>query len=88
MKVNPEVGNVINIIRKESGEQAPKRAQEAQKRTGIEDVVSLENRQASKPTLENVDEARSLLSQVIEDLESAPKDLYSLDARRISVMLG
>ncbi len=88
MKVNPEIGNVINIIRKESGDAAPKRADETRKRSGIEDVVSVENRQASKSSVDSVDEARELLSSVIRDLGTVSADLYTLDVRRVSVMIG
>ncbi|HOJ12889.1 MAG TPA: hypothetical protein PLS81_10520 [Deltaproteobacteria bacterium] len=82
------MGNVINIIRREGGDQALRKADAAKERKEIEDVVSIENRQASSPEVKSVDEARDLLASVVEALKHAPTDLYALDVNRVSVMIS
>ncbi|HWR68468.1 MAG TPA: hypothetical protein VN416_05555 [Desulfomonilia bacterium] len=88
MKVNPELGNVIKIVAKETEEQYARKTQDKGNHEMIEDIVSVENKKASRSRIENVEEAKKILSFVTKDMESASSGLYSLNFQRISRMIG
>lgn len=88
MKVSPEMGSVINIIRKEGGDRAQNKAEDAKARKAIEDVVSIENKQASGTDVKSVDDARRLLSSVLDGMKDVTSDLYAVDVHRVSSMVG
>lgn len=88
MKVNPELGNVINVITKEKDEQYTRKAQDAQSRERIEDIVTVENKQASRSRVETVEEAKKILSYVTRDMESVSSGLYNLNEYRISQIIN
>lgn len=88
MKVNPELGNVIKMVAKETEEQYTRNTQDKGNHEKIEDIVSLENKKASRSRIENVEEAKKILSFVTKDMESVSSGLYSLNFQRISRMIG
>jgi hypothetical protein len=87
MKVNPELGNVINIITKEKDSQY-KKTQDVRSQDRIEDIVSVENKQASGSRVENVEEAKKILSYVTKGIENVSSGLYSLDYQRVSKVIN
>jgi hypothetical protein len=88
MKVNPEMGNVINIITKEKDSEFKKRTQDVRSQDRIEDIVSVENKQASASRVENVEEAKKILSYVTKGIENVSSGLYSLDYQRVSKVIN
>ena len=88
MKVNPELGNVINVITKEKDDQYTRKAQDAQSRERIEDIVTVENKQASRSRVETVEEAKKILSYVSRNMESVSSGLYNLNEYRISQIIS
>jgi ArsR family metal-binding transcriptional regulator len=88
MKVNPDLGNVINIIAKEKDSEYKKRTQDVRTQDRIEDIVSVENKQASASRVENVEEAKKILSYVTKGIENASSGLYSLDSQRVSKVIN
>jgi hypothetical protein len=84
MKVNPELGNVINVITKERDAQYKQKTQDARSQDRIADIVSVENKQASGSRVENVEEAKKILSYVTKNIENVSSGLYSLDYQRVS----
>ncbi len=88
MKVSPELGSVINIIKKEKDEQYQRKVQDDLAQERIEDIVSVENRQASRSRVESVDEARAILSSVTRDMESVSSDLYKMNFQRVSKIIN
>ena len=88
MKVNPELGNVINIVTKGKDSQYQKKANDARSQDQVADIVSVENKQASRSRVENVEEAKKLLSDVTRDMESASSGLYNLNFQRISQVVS
>jgi diphthamide synthase (EF-2-diphthine--ammonia ligase) len=88
MKVNPELGNVINIITKEKDSEFKKRTQDVRYQDRIEDIVSVENKQAAASRVENVEEAKKILSYVTKGIENVSSGLYSLDYQRVSKVIN
>lgn len=88
MKVNPELGNVINVITKEKEAQYQKKTQDARSQSRIADIVSVENKQASHSRVENVEDAKEILSHVTKDMENSSSGLYNLNYQRISRIIS
>jgi ArsR family metal-binding transcriptional regulator len=88
MKVNPELGNVINIITKEKDSEYKKKTQDVRSQDRIEDIVSVENKQASVSRVENVEEAKRILSSVTKGIENVSSGLYSIDYQRVSKVIS
>ena len=88
MKVNPELGNVINIITKEKDSQYKKKTQDVRSQDRIADIVSVENKQASGSRVENVEEAKKILSYVTKNIENVSSGLYSLNYQRVSKVIS
>ena len=88
MKVNPELGNVINIITKEKDSEYKKKTQDVRSQDRIADIVSVENKQASASRVENVEEAKKILSYVTKGIENVSSGLYSLDYQRVSKVIN
>ena len=88
MKVNPELGNVINIITKEKDSQYKKKTQDVRSQDRIADIVSVENKQASGSQVENVEEAKKILSYVTKNIENVSSGLYSLNYQRVSKVIS
>lgn len=87
MKINPEISSVINLVRKEDDFQK-KDGEKVEARSRMEDVISVENRAASRPGTRNVEEARELLSQVMKEMESASPSVHNLNQYRISQLIS
>jgi ArsR family metal-binding transcriptional regulator len=88
MKVNPELGNVINIITKEKDSEYNKKTQDVRSQDRIADIVSVENKQASVSRVENVEEAKRILSSVTKGIENVSSGLYSLNYQRVSKVIS
>jgi ArsR family metal-binding transcriptional regulator len=88
MKVNPELGNVINIITKEKDSEYNKKTQDVRSQDRIADIVSVENKQASGSRVENVEEAKRILSSVTKGIENVSSGLYSLNYQRVSKIIS
>jgi ArsR family metal-binding transcriptional regulator len=88
MKVNPELGNVINIITKEKDSEYNKKTQDVRSQDRIADIVSVENKQASGSRVENVEEAKKILSSVTKGIENVSSGLYSLNYQRVSKVIS
>jgi ArsR family metal-binding transcriptional regulator len=88
MKVNPELGNVINLITKEKDSEYKKKTQDVRSQDRIADIVSVENKQASGSRVENVEEAKRILSYVTKGIENVSSRLYSLDYQRVSKVIS
>ena len=86
MKINPEISSVINMVKKENGYQ--KRTQETGEQQKVEDIVSVENAVASRSHVENVEEARALLSDVMKDMENTSTGVHELNQYRISKLMS
>jgi hypothetical protein len=84
MKVNPELGNVINIVAREKDAEYKKRTQDVRAQDRIEDIVSVENKQASASRVDSVEEAKKILSYVTKGIENVSSGLYNLDNQRVS----
>lgn len=82
MKIDPGMGNVINIIKPEDRQQ--KRIEETpEQKKQIVDTISLENRRASESHIENVEQAKHLLNQVVSSMQGSSSDLYNLNLHRV-----
>jgi hypothetical protein len=88
MKVNPELGNVINLITKEKDPEYKKKTQDVRSQDRIADIVSVENKQASASRVENVEEAKRILSSVTKGIENVSSGLYSLNYQRVSKVIS
>jgi len=87
MKINPELSSVINMVKKENGYQ--KRTQETgEQKQKVEDMVSVQNTVASRSQVENVEEARALLSDVVKDMNDTSTDVHELNQYRISRLIS
>ena len=87
MKINPELSSVINMVKKENGYQ--KRTQETgEQKQKVEDMVSVQNTVASRSQVENVEEARALLSDVMKDMNNTSTDVHELNQYRISRLIS
>lgn len=88
MKVNPEMGNVVNVITKGKDDQYARKTQDALSRERIEDIISVENKQASRSRVENVEEAKEILALVTRDMGGASSRLYTLNEQRIARVIS
>jgi hypothetical protein len=88
MKVNPELGNVINIVTKEKESEYKKKTQDVRSQDRIADIVSVENKQASGSRVESVEEAKKILTHVTKGIEKVSSDLYSLNYQRVSKVIS
>jgi len=88
MKVNPELGNVINIITKEKDAQYQKRSQDARSQDQIADIVSVENMQASRSRVESVEEAKEILTYVTKGMENLSSGLHNLNYQRVARIIN
>lgn len=87
MKINPEISSVINMVKKENGYQKNTQETPGQQQK-VEDIVSVENTVASRSHVENVEEARALLSDVMNDIENNSEGVHELNQYRISRLIS
>lgn len=83
MKITPEISNVINLVNKEGDYRKNVRERE-ETQGNVEDVVSLENKVASRSRVESVEEARMLLSDVMNGVDESSSSVHSLNQYRVS----
>ncbi len=88
MKIHPEIANVVNIVTKDKDAQYQKKSQETRYQVGVADIISVENKQASRPRVENVEEAKEILTQVTDNMENVSSELYSLNQQRIAKLIS
>ena len=87
MKINPEISSVVNLVKKEDDYQ--RKAQEkVESQSRMVDIISIENKAASHPAAENVEEARVLLSDVLKEMESSSPSVHNLNHERISQLIS
>lgn len=82
MKINPEMSSAVNVVKQNSRQTRKAEADEtAQQR--IVDTISLENKQASNSRLQNVEEAKEMLAQVVDRMPGNTSRLYTLNLQRV-----
>jgi hypothetical protein len=87
MKINAEMPSVLNLVKKD--EEYQKRTRDnGEGKSTITDVVSVENKAASSSHVENVDEARVLLSDVMKDMGKTSSSVHNLNHHRISQLIN
>lgn len=86
MKINPEISSVINLVKKEDSYQ--KKTNESDARSEVADVVTVENKAASRTYVDSVEEARVLLSDVMKRMESSSSSPHTLNQYRISQLIS
>ena len=82
MKINPEAGTLINVLKQ--GDKPEKKTVEANgQKQKIADSISLENRQASNIKVQNVEEAKEILTQVVGSMNGQVSGLHNLNLQRV-----
>jgi hypothetical protein len=82
MKINPEAGTLINVLKQ--GEKPEKKTIDANvQKQKIADSISLENRQASNNQVQNVEDAKEILTQVVGNMPSQVTGLHTLNLQRV-----
>lgn len=82
MKINPEAGTLINVLKQ--GEKPEKKTIDANvQKQKIADSISLENRQASNNKVQNVEDAKEILTQVVGNMPSQVTGLHTLNLQRV-----
>ncbi|HPW68169.1 MAG TPA: hypothetical protein PLA82_01785 [Deltaproteobacteria bacterium] len=87
MKINPEISNVINLVKKDADHQK-KTQEKVESQSRMEDIISVENRAASRSKAESVEEARELLADVMRRMENLSADVHNLNQHRISQLIS
>ena len=87
MKINPEISNVINLVKKDADHQK-KTQEKVESQSRMEDIISVENRAASRSKAESVEEARELLADVMRRMENSSADVHNLNQHRISQLIS
>jgi len=87
MKINPELGNIINLVKKD--ESCQKKTQEkSETKDQVADIISVENKQASGSRLDTVEQAKDLLTNVTKEIENYSVGLYNVNNQRISSLIS
>lgn len=82
MKINPEAGTLINVVK--NGEKPERKTVEANvQKQRIADSITLENRQASNNRVQNVEEAKEILTQVVDSMPGQVSGLHNLNLQRV-----
>jgi len=88
MKIGPEIANVINVVSKDKETKGQKKVEDERKPDGMTDVVTVENRHASRSQVENVEQAKQLLDNVTKQLKETSSGLHQLDSSRVSKLIS
>jgi hypothetical protein len=88
MKINPEIANVINVVSKDKETKGQKKVADERKPGGMADIVTVENKQASRSKVENVEQAKQLLDDVTKRLQDSSSGLYNLNSSRVSKLIS
>lgn len=86
MKINPEMANLVNVVRKESGQNRKPSATGDEKK--IADIITVENQRAAATEVDTMEQAKSLIAEVNRDLGDNPDDVYALNSRRVMSLLS
>lgn len=87
MKINPELGNVINLVKKDESYQK-KTQEKSELKDQVADIITVENKQASGSRVETVEQAKNLLSDVTNEMEKYSVGLYNINNQRISSLIS
>lgn len=87
MKISSEMSSVLNLVKKDEGYRERVREND-EGRSAVTDVVSVENKAASRSRVESVEEARALLSEVMREMGKASSSVHNLNQSRISQLIG
>jgi hypothetical protein len=88
MKINPEIANVINVVSKDKEAKGQKKTEDETKLSGMADIVTVENKQASRSKVENVEQAKQLIEDVTKRLRDNSSGLYHLNSSRVSKLIS
>jgi len=81
MRVNPDISNIIHPARQEQRDKSVSKGPLDSDQT-VYDVVSVENQHASDTRLDSVDQAKDLLSHIVDKLPSSP-GVHNLNVQRL-----
>jgi len=87
MKINSEMSSVINLVKKDE-EYQKRTSDSSESGSAVTDVVSIENKAASRSPVASVDEARVLLSDVMKGMAKASSSVHNLNQDRISQLIS
>ncbi len=87
MKINSEISGVINLVRKD-GDYRKKAEEMTEDKRKVADIVTVENNAASRSYVENVEQARALLSNVMSGIKESSPTLHSLNQYRITQLIS
>ena len=87
MKINPEISSVVNLVKRENDYQK-KAHDKDESLSRMADIISIENKAASHPAVESVEEARELLTDVMSKLENTSPSVHNLNHYRISQLIS
>jgi hypothetical protein len=87
MKINPEISSVINLIKKD-GDYYKKTEDKTEDQRKVADIVSVENSAASGSQVENVEQARALLTDVMNGMGKSSSSVHNLNQYRISQLIS
>ena len=68
MKISSEMPSVLNLVKKDE-EYRNRASDKGDGRSAVTDVVSVENKAASRSRVESVEEARALLTDVMKEMD-------------------
>jgi hypothetical protein len=86
MKINPDAETMINVLKQ--GDKFEKKTLEARsQKQKIADSISIENRQASNNQVQNVEDAKEVLTQVIGSLSDQASGVHALNLQRVMNLL-
>lgn len=81
MKINPEASTIINIVKQDSPQ--AKKAESSEQKQRIADTITLENKQASTSQVQNVEDAKNMLTQVVSGIQGRTSDLHTMNLDRV-----
>jgi len=87
MKISSEMSGIINLVRKDA-DYHKKTEDKAEGQRKVADIVTVENKAASRSHVENVEQARALLSEVMNGIGGSSPSLHSLNQYRIAQLIS
>ena len=82
MKINPNAETMINVLKQD--DKFEKKTLEAKtEKQKIADSISIENRQASNNQVQNVEDAKEILTQVVGTLSDQFSGVHTLNLQRV-----
>ncbi len=85
MRINPDMSsNIIGVTKKDSEKKPGKlHGSPGERHDKVYDKVKVENKYAANVHVDGVDEAKDILSNIVNELPSSNKDLHNLDVHRL-----